>query len=394
MFMIAWSKRKLGEIYTERNERGDGSLPILSVSIHTGVSNGELDSGSLGKEVRRSEDKSLYKRVQPGDLIFNMMRAWQGAIGCTEIMGMVSPAYITAEPNGDVHPCFMDYAVRRTQTVAQIDSQSYGVTDFRKRLYWDSFIGITCELPSVPEQEKIADLLSRLDALIAANQRKADLLKQLKRAYLQRLFPAPGETVPRLRFLGFDDEWTKRTLGEVTVRVQGNDGRMDLATLTISAAGGWLDQRDRFSGNIAGNEQWNYTLLRRGQLSYNHGNSKLAKYGTVFELRDYDEALVPRVYHSFACSEAATPAFIETLFASGIPDAELAKLVSSGARMDGLLNINFNDFMGIEITLPRFGEQIRIGGFFRALDALITTQIGRVAGLERVKHAYLRQMFV
>ena len=93
--------------------------------------------------------------------------------------------------------------------------------------------------------------------------------------------------------------WEQRKLGEVCSRVQGNDGRMDLPTLTISAANGWMKQEDRFSGNIAGKEQKNYTLLHKGELSYNHGNSKLAKYGTVFSLQTYEEALVPRVYHSF-----------------------------------------------------------------------------------------------
>ena len=68
---------------------------------------------------------------------------------------------------------------------------------------------------------------------------------------------------------------------------------MDLPTLTISAANGWMNQEDRFSGNIAGKEQKNYTLLHKGELSYNHGNSKLAKYGTVFSLQSYKEALVP-----------------------------------------------------------------------------------------------------
>ena len=67
---------------------------------------------------------------------------------------------------------------------------------------------------------------------------------------------------------------------------------MDLPTLTISAANGWMDQKERFSGNIAGKEQKNYTLLHKGELSYNHGNSKLAKYGTVFSLETYEEALV------------------------------------------------------------------------------------------------------
>ena len=161
-------------------------------------------------------------------------------------------------------------------------------------------------------------------------------------------------------------------MGEVTERVQGNDGRMDLPTLTISAANGWLDQRDRFSSNIAGSEQKNYTLLHKGELSYNHGNSKLAKYGTVFALRTYEEALVPRVYHSFKVNEEASADFIEYAFATKLPDRELGKLISSGARMDGLLNINYDEFMSINMMLPSIEEQIRISEHLRKIDTLIT----------------------
>lgn len=142
-----------------------------------------------------------------------------------------------------------------------------------------------------------------------------------------------------------------------------------------------MNQEDRFSGNIAGTEQKNYTLLKKGQLSYNHGNSKLAKYGAVFELRTYEEALVPRVYHSFKTTNEADPAFIEYLFASKLPDIELSKLISSGARMNGLLNINYDQFMGISIKLPAVEEQIRIGQFFRNVDYAIT--------LHQREHCYI-----
>lgn len=154
-------------------------------------------------------------------------------------------------------------------------------------------------------------------------------------------------------------------------RVQGNDGRMDLPTLTISAANGWMNQEDRFSGNIAGKEQKNYTLLHKGELSYNHGNSKLAKYGTVFSLQSYKEALVPRVYHSFKVEEGS-PDFLEYYFATKLPDRELGKLISSGARMDGLLNIGYNEFMGIQMLFPSVEEQKQISNYFRSLDHLIT----------------------
>jgi len=182
-------------------------------------------------------------------------------------------------------------------------------------------------------------------------------------------------------------------LGEVVERVQGNDGRMDLATLTISAGSGWLDQRERFSANIAGNEQKNYTLLTKGELSYNHGNSKLAKYGAVFVLRNYEEALVPRVYHSFKSNDDANADFIEYIFSSKVPDKELAKIVSSGARMDGLLNISFDEFMKIKLVLPKIDEQKKISHFFRQLDNSIILYQKELDALKKIKQGFLQKMF-
>lgn len=176
---------------------------------------------------------------------------------------------------------------------------------------------------------------------------------------------------PKIRFKGYTDDWEQRKLGDICSRVQGNDGRMELPTLTISAGNGWMNQEDRFSGNIAGKEQKNYTLLKRGELSYNHGNSKLAKYGTVFSLQTYEEALVPRVYHSFKV-EKGNANFVEYYFATKLPDRELGKLISSGARMDGLLNIGYDDFMGISLLLPKTQEQDCIAGYFRKIDMFIT----------------------
>jgi len=146
-------------------------LPILSVSIHHGISDGELDGHALGKTIRRSEDKSIYKRVYKGDLVFNMMRAWQGAIGVAKTQGMVSPAYITAIPSVHLYPPFMDFYLRSEVMINQINNLSYGVTDFRKRLYWESFIQVLCYIPSIIEQEHLSQLFAALDNLITLHQR-------------------------------------------------------------------------------------------------------------------------------------------------------------------------------------------------------------------------------
>lgn len=174
---FSWEQRKLGDVYSERNERGNVELDILSVSIHHGISQNELDTDELGKSVRRSDDKSLYKHVYYGDLVFNMMRAWQGAIGVVKNEGMVSPAYISAIPDDSVFPEFMDYCLRRKRIINQINNLSYGVTDFRKRLYWEPFTRVTIMMPSVDEQRKITDIFHQLDELITLHHRKQKRIK-------------------------------------------------------------------------------------------------------------------------------------------------------------------------------------------------------------------------
>lgn len=244
------------------------------------------------------------------------------------------------------------------------------------------------------EQSAIGSLFRTLDDLLASYKDNLANYQSFKETMLFKMFPKTGQTVPEIRLDGFDGEWEKSKLKDVAHRVQGNDGRMDLPTLTISASGGWMDQIDRFSANIAGKEQKNYTLLKKGELSYNHGNSKLATYGVVFELQEYEEALVPKVYHSFRVNQLADSKFIEIMFSTKIPDRELGKLISSGARMDGLLNISFDDFMNISIIIPTIKEQQAISAYFSTLDNLINSHREKISQLETLKKKLLQDMFI
>ena len=182
-----WKRCTFGDIYTERKEPGSEELPLLMVSIHSGVSDGEVDEAELPKKVKRIEDKSQYKKAVSGDLVFNMMRAWQGAIGTVRTAGMVSPDYIVAEPNDKIYPLFMDYYTRTPQMINQIDRQSYGVTDFRKRLYWDSFTPIGCILPPIEEQRKIAAILTTQDKVIELKEKHLAGKERQKKYLMQQL---------------------------------------------------------------------------------------------------------------------------------------------------------------------------------------------------------------
>ncbi|OCX08850.1 restriction endonuclease subunit S [Lactobacillus crispatus] len=199
--------------------------------------------------------------------------------------------------------------------------------------------------------------------------------------------------VPALRFKGFNDDWAQRKLGDVTQRVQGNNNDMNLPILTISAKNGWMTQVKRFSNIIAGAEKKKYTLLKKGELSYNHGNSKLAPFGTVFMLDSYSEALVPKVYHSFKTGKDIEPYFVELYFHTKKVDSQLRKYISSSARMDGLLNITYNWFKQIKIFVPKMNEQNKLKKIFLILNKYISLQQRKAQQLKLLKKAMLQDIF-
>src|SRR5699024_4792764 len=109
-----------------------------------------------------------------GDLVYNMMRAWQGGFGAVMVDGLVSPAYVVARPKLDSISEFVEQLLRTSNAVEEMRSRSYGITDFRLRLYWDQFKTIRIALP--PKEER-QDIINRLNTIIAqsrALEREAD----------------------------------------------------------------------------------------------------------------------------------------------------------------------------------------------------------------------------
>lgn len=160
---VHWQIRANRTIFKERNEQGKESLPLLSVSIHSGVSNEEIPEEDNIRGRVKIEDKSKYILVKKGDIVFNMMRAWQGAIGAVAVDGMVSPAYIVAKPNHFINPEFFEYQYRCSEFIQQMDRYSKGITDFRKRLYWDGFKQLLTVVPPLNEQLKIVENIKGIE---------------------------------------------------------------------------------------------------------------------------------------------------------------------------------------------------------------------------------------
>jgi type I restriction enzyme S subunit len=154
-----WQVRRIGTLFKETNERGNDELPILTVSINDGISNKELSEDESMRNFVRSEDKSKYKHMLPGDIVYNMMRAWQGAFGAARVEGMVSPAYVTARPIIPMDSRYFEYLMRTDIAAKEFERYSRGIADFRLRLYWPEFRTIKVCVPPIAEQTQIADFL-------------------------------------------------------------------------------------------------------------------------------------------------------------------------------------------------------------------------------------------
>ena len=156
-----WKKYRIANLYDQTSISGREDLPILTVSINSGISDSELDEAEQERQFVRSEDRTKYKRVRPGDLVYNMMRAWQGAFGAARVDGMVSPAYVTCRPKNNVQidSRFIEYLFRTPIAIEEMHRYSHGVADFRLRLYWNEFRNIQVCLPDINEQRIIADYI-------------------------------------------------------------------------------------------------------------------------------------------------------------------------------------------------------------------------------------------
>ncbi|MHB8075640.1 restriction endonuclease subunit S [Desulfosporosinus fructosivorans] len=381
-FTDAWEQRKLGELYTERKEPGYDSLQILSVSIHHGISNQELDSNTLGKKVRRSEDKSLYKHVYLGDLVLNMMRAWQGAIGVVKSEGMVSPAYITAIPSAELYPLFMDYCLRRDEAIIQMNNLSYGVTDFRKRLYWDSFINILCCIPSVPEQERITAFLTQLDNHIILHQRKLNNVKKLKAGLLQKMFPKDGEAFPEVRFPGFTSAWEQRVFSDLATRVSKSSDK-----------------------NVLPRVEYEDIISSQGELNKNIFTKKSDKKGIEFELGDtlfgklrpYLQNWLLADFNGIAVGDwwVLRPNEMDSKFIYSLIQSNKYETVANLSTGTKMPRSDWKLVSQTEFAVPTdIEEQVKIGQFFSNLDLLITLHQRKLKHLQEQKKALLQQMFV
>ncbi len=205
-----WRTVRNGSLFGQRSQTGYGELPILEVSLKTGV---QIRSfGQAGRKQIMS-DLAKYKRAVKGDLAYNTMRMWQGALGVCPVDGLVSPAYVVARPYPGVDARYFAALFRTGDYMAEIDSASRGIVKDRNRLYWDQFKQMQSPCPPPEEQAAIMRFLTwgtdRLERTIRAKRRVIALLTEQMQSITQRAVTRGADSGVALKPSGI--EW----LGEI-----------------------------------------------------------------------------------------------------------------------------------------------------------------------------------
>ncbi|MCT2918643.1 restriction endonuclease subunit S, partial [Limosilactobacillus fermentum] len=244
-----------------------------------------------------------------------------------------------------------------------------------KRLYNKNILETPITLPSPEEQTKLGEFFENLDNLIAANQRKLDLLKEQKKGYLQKMFPKSGAKVPELRFAGFADAWEERRLKDVVEKqIKGKAQFEKLAPGEVE----YLDT-SRLNGGQA--------ILTNGL--------KDVTLDDILILWDGSKA--GTVYHGFEGALGSTLKAYRTSANSKFVYQYLKRHqdnIYNNYRTPNIPHVQ-KDFLNVfTISVPVSDEQEKIGSFFKQLDDTIDLHQRKLEKLQELKKGYLQKMFV
>ena len=188
-------------------------------------------------------------------------------------------------------------------------------------------------------------------------------------------------------------DWEVVKLGDIFYEIRDKIGDKNIETYSISAGKGFISQKNKFGKDISGKQNKNYILLKKNQFSYNKGNSKQYRYGCIYPNTTDKNIAVPNVFISFDFkkNEMSTQYYAK-LFENHFLDRGLRKIISSSARMDGLLNINKKYFFELPIIKPPLQEQKKIAQILSTWDRAIEKQEKLIEVKEKLKKGLMQRL--
>jgi len=377
-----WEEKQVGEVF--KVTRGE----VLSMTLVQDKKTNEASYPVYSSQTKNNGLSGYYS-----DFLYEDAITWttdganagdvnyrSGKFYCTNVCGVL------INTNGYANPCI----------AALINSVSRSHVSYvgNPKLMNGVMAKITIPFPTVEEQQKIADCLASIDERITREAQKLDTLKTHKKGLMQQLFPAEGETLPKLRFPEFRDagEWEFVPLKELASRrtERNSDGKL-VRVLTNSAEHGVVDQRDYFDKDIAtqGNLE-NYLIVDSGDFVYNPRISTFAPVGPISRNRIAKGVMSP-LYTVFRFKNSGID-FYAHYFKTSAWHLYMRQVGSTGARHDRMAIAN-DDFLAMPLPAPSQEEQQKIADCLTSLDDLITAQTQKLAALKTHKKGLMQQLF-
>ena len=353
---------RIGDIYAERGQRGAADMELLSVTMNDGV----MPRSEIEGKDNSSEDKSNYKVVLTGDMVYNSMRMWQGANGISPCDGIVSPAYTVLMPKIPISNGYFAALFKSPNLINEFRKNSQGMTSDTWNLKYPQIETIKINIPTLPEQERIANMLGTLDQRIAKQAKLVDSLKKYKRGAITCILSG------KVHF-NADTLWTERILAELCCEFRS--GRNISATL-IHEAGNY----PVYGGNgIRGycdqySHDGEYVVVgRQGALCGNvrliHGKNYLSEHAIAVRANDENE----------------------TNFLLYLLDLMKLGQYSDQGAQPGLA---VNKLLRLKCTVPDKKTQSKIASFLMSYDLQISTQEKMLLQLISLRKAFMQQLFI
>ena len=345
-------------------------MELLSVTMNDGV----VKRSQIEGKDNSSEDKSNYKIVRSGDLVYNSMRMWQGANGISKYDGIVSPAYTVLKAVEEIDEGYFAALFKTVKLINEFRKNSQGLTSDTWNLKYPQIAGIRICIPKIGEQHKISSFLQFLDKRIDAQRRLVEALKSYKRGVSTAIF---NESL----HIGSDSKWKEFSLGDFCTVVMGQSP--DSTTYNNDGLGLPL---------VQGNAD-----IYEGVTWPQHFTSAPTKIATANSILLSVRAPVGSVSiaNQTVCIGrgvcSITSENMDFLYQLLVHIQDKWKKIEQGGTFTA---ISGDDIRRFRVTIPCVSDQIIIGSFLGAIDSLINNNKAICVALSKLKSAFLQILFI
>ena len=388
-----WHMFSLDEVYKNiKNAFVGTATPYYVESGHFYLQSNNVKNGKINKNVKVYINNEFYKKqennwLRTGDIVM----VQSGHIGHTAVIEenldkTVAHALIMFQGKKEkLDSNFLNNQFQTKDMKQKLEKMAIGNTI--KHILSSDMKKFNVYLTTLSEQQKIGEFFKVLDERIANQERKIAKVKDLKSAYLTEMFPQEGETIPKRRFKGFKGKWHKKTLGDFgTVEMNKRifkEQTSIIGDVPFYKIGTFGKQADAFISYELFNEyKTKYPYPNPGDILISAAGSIGRTVAYQGENAYYQDSNIVWLKHDGKLSNLFLKQFYKFTNWSSLEGSTIKRLYN-------------RDILEAIIHIPSsIKEQQKIGEFFKNLDNQIETEEKKLDKLQKMKEAYLEEMFV